>query len=292
MTPLAYLACAIIWSTTWFAIRVCIGAGGYPTFAAAAVRFALATVIVAAVAGLGLAGRGPRTGRQRAWVACAGVLCAISYGLVYAGETRISGGLAAVIFGTLPLVTAALTYATGTDRPSAASLAGSVVALAGIGLIYRDRMEASAHQATGVAMLFGAVCACALYNIVLKRHTKDSDPLATNVTFLGATALALGLFTLAAERRPLPWPPPVRPTVALLYLGVIGSVVAFASYFYLLRRMTLTALSSLVFIEPVLALLIDAVWEKEIRLGPLTYTGAAVTLIGVAVTLFFRGPSR
>jgi drug/metabolite transporter (DMT)-like permease len=288
VTLLAYLACAIIWSTTWFAIRVCIGAGGYPTFAAAAVRFALATVIVAALAGLGLAGRGPRTGRQRAWIACGGVLCAISYGLVYAGETRISGGLAAVIFGTLPLLMAGLAYATGTERPSAASLAGSVIALAGIGLIYRDRMDASAHQAAGVAMLFGAVCACALYNIVLKGHTKDSDPLATNVTFLGAAALALGLFALAAERRPLPWPPPVGPTVALLYLGVIGSVVAFASYFYLLRRMTLTALSSLVFIEPVVALLIDAVWEKEIRLGALTYTGAAVTLIGVALSLLAR----
>jgi drug/metabolite transporter (DMT)-like permease len=288
MTVLAYLACAIIWSTTWFAIRVCIGAGGYPTFAAAAVRFVLAAVIVATLAGLGLAGRGPRTGRQRAWVACAGVLCAISYGLVYAGETRISGGLAAVIFGTLPLVMAAIAYATGTERPSAASLAGSAVALAGIGLIYGDRMEASAHQATGVAMVFGAVCTCALYNIVLKRHTRDSDPLATNVIFLGATGLALGLFALAGERRALPWPLPVRPTLALLYLGVVGSVIAFASYFYLLRRMSLTALSSLVFIEPVLALLIDAIWEKEIRLGALTYAGAAVTLVGVAISLLVR----
>jgi drug/metabolite transporter (DMT)-like permease len=288
LTALAFLACALIWSTTWFVIRLCIGPGGYPTFAAAALRFAMAAVIVAGLAALGLAGRGPRTLRQGAWVALGGLLCAISYGMVYAGETRISGGLAAVIFGTLPLVTAALTYLTGTERATRASLAGSAVALVGIGLIYRDRMEASAHQATGVAMLFGAVVACALYSIVLKRHTRDTDPLANNITFLAAAAVALGLYALAGERRPLPWPLPLRPTLALIYLGVLGSVVAFASYFYLLRRMTLTALSSLVFIEPVVALLIDAVWEKEIRLGPQTYAGAALTLVGVAVSLLVR----
>jgi drug/metabolite transporter (DMT)-like permease len=288
VTLLAYLACAIIWSTTWFAIRVCIGPGGYPTFAAAAVRFALATVILASLAALGLAGRGPRSGRQRGWVAGAGALCALSYGLVYAGEVRISGGLAAVIFGTLPLVTAAITRVTGTERPSRASLGGSAMALAGIALIYRDRMEASSQQAGGVAMLFGAVCACAAYNIILKRHARDTDPLATNVTFLGAAAMALALFALAYERRPLPWPPAVRPTLALVYLGVVGSVVAFASYFYLLKRMTLTALSSLVFIEPVLALFIDALFEKQIRLGPQTYGGAALTLAGVALSVLIR----
>jgi drug/metabolite transporter (DMT)-like permease len=288
VTAVAYLACALIWSTTWFVIRLCIGPGGYPTFAGAALRFALATAILAALAGLGLTGRGPRTGRQRAWVAGGGVLCALSYGLVYAGETRISGGLAAVIFGTLPLVTALVTTLTGTERASRGSVAGALVALAGIALIYGDRMQASGQQAVGVAMLFGSVCACAGYNILLKRHARDLDPLATNATFLAATAAALALFAAARERQLPPWPPPLVPTLALVYLGVVGSVIAFACYFYLLKRMSLTALSSLVFIEPVLALLIDAVWEKQIRLGPQSYAGAAVTLAGVAISLRFR----
>ena len=91
--------------------------------------------------------------------------------------------------------------------------------------------------------------------------------------FLGAAGLALALFALVHERQMPPWPPPLRPTLALLYLALLGSVVVFAVYFYLLKRLTLMAASTLVFIEPVLALLIDAVWEQEIRLAPGTLPG-------------------
>jgi drug/metabolite transporter (DMT)-like permease len=228
---LAYLGCALIWSTTWFAIRVCIASGGYPPFAAAAIRFAIATAVLGALAALGLVGRGPRGWRQRSWVLTAGVLCAVAYGFVYAGETRISGGLAAVIYGTLPLVTAVAAYATGVERPSRQALAGSLLALAGIAVIYRDRLGASPQQAAGVALVFASVCACAAYNTVLKHHDRDSDPLATSVPFLGATSAALALFALTFERRAPPWPPPLRPTLALLYLAVLGSVVTYALYF-------------------------------------------------------------
>ena len=291
MTAVAYIACALIWSTTWFVIRVCIGPGGYPTFAAAALRFTLATVVLAAIAALGLAGRGPRSWSQRGWIAGAGVLCGLGYGLVYAAETSISGGVAAVIFSTLPLLTAIVTTVTRTERPSGASLVGSGIGLLGIWLIYRDRMHTSADQAIGVGLVFASVAVCAVYTLLLKRHTRDIDPLATNVVFLGATAVTLILFSVLYERRLPPWPLPARPTLALLYLGAVGSVIVFPIYFYLLKRMTLMAASTLVFIEPVLALLIDAIWEHEIRLGPQTYLGAAVTLAGVAVSLLIR-PTR
>jgi drug/metabolite transporter (DMT)-like permease len=288
LTALAFILCALIWSTTWFAIRVCIGAGGYPPFAGAAIRFALATAVLSLLVALRLAGRGPRHWRQRGWIAGAGVLCAVAYGLVYAGETRISGGLAAVIYGTLPLVTAIVTYVTHTERASPAALAGAALALVGIAVIYRDRMDVSGQQATGVAMLFASVCACAVFNTIVKRHARDTDPLATSATFLGAACAALALFALLYEHRLPPWPPPVRPTIALFYLALVGSVVAFALYFYLIERMRLMALSTLVFIEPVLAMLIDAAWEHEIRLTAQAYAGAAITLAGVAVSLLLR----
>src|SRR5262249_38815687 len=130
LTVLAYLGCALIWGTTWFAIRVCIAPGGYPTLAGAALPFALAVVALGMLAGLKRVGRGPAGWRQRGWVAAAGVLCGLAYALVYASETHISGGVAAVIFGTLPLVTAVTTFATGVERPRAPFLAGSLVALA------------------------------------------------------------------------------------------------------------------------------------------------------------------
>lgn len=285
VTIVAYLGCALIWGTTWFAIRVCIGPGGYPTYAAAALRFAIAIAVLGVLTALGLAGRGPAPGKPRRLVALAGLMCGLGYGLVYAGETRISGGLAAVIFGTLPVMTALTTAIAGVERLRGGFLVGSAVSLAGIAVIYADRMGTSANQAVGVALVLASVGVCALYNLLLKRHAGASDPLATNVPFLGAAAVALGLFALVYERTLPPWPPPVAPTLALLYLAVFGSVITFALYFHLLRRMSLTAVSTLVFVEPVIALLIDASWEHEIRLGFRAYAGAALTLIGVAIGL-------
>jgi len=288
VTVLAYVGCALIWGTTWFAIRVNMAPGGYPPFAGAAIRFLVAVLVLVVVNAMGWAGRGPRSGRQRAYVVGAGVLCGLGYGLVYAGETRISGGLAAVIFGTLPLVTALTTYVAGTERPRPGFLAGSAVALAGIALIYADRIGTSTTQAAGVALIFASVVVCALYNLILKVHARDTAPLATNIPFLGAAAVSLALFAAAFERQLPPWPPALRPTLALLYLAIFGSVITFALYFHLLRHMRLTAVSTLVLVEPVIALVIDAAWERDIRLGGRTYAGAALTLVGVAISLLLR----
>ena len=74
MTAVFYLLCAFIWGTTWFAIRASIGVGGYPTYAAAALRFTLAAVILGGLWRAGLARPGPRTRREVAWLVVAGLL--------------------------------------------------------------------------------------------------------------------------------------------------------------------------------------------------------------------------
>ncbi|HXJ70885.1 MAG TPA: EamA family transporter, partial [Verrucomicrobiae bacterium] len=125
LTALAYLGCALIWGTTWFAIRVCIARGGYPTLAGAAIRFFVAVAVLGVLAGLKVVGRGPVGWRQLGWVAAAGVLCGLAYALVYASETHITGGVAAVIFGTLPLVTALIVVRAGVRAASAAVAAAA-----------------------------------------------------------------------------------------------------------------------------------------------------------------------
>jgi len=290
LTALAYLGCALIWGTTWFAIRVCIAPGGYPALAGAAIRFGVAVALLGALTGLGSLGRGAASWRQRGWVMAAGVLCGVAYALVYASETHISGGVAAVIFGTLPLVTALITFVTGVERPRAPFVAGSLVALAGVAILYGDRMHASSSQGVGVALVFASVWVSVFYNLIMKQRGSGADPLATSLPFLAAAAVTLAALAAIAERQPPPWPPPLQPTLALLYLAIFGSVVAFSLYFYLLRHLTLTAVSTLLFVEPVLALLIDAVWEREIHLGPRAYAGAALTLVGVAVTFLIPRP--
>ena len=84
---------------------------------------------------------------------------------------------------------------------------------------------------------------------------------------------------------------PFTASMAILYLAVFGSVIAFAAYFALLRRSTLMTAATLTFVQPIFAILVDAAFEKEIVLGPSAYAGVGITLVGVAVSrLFFTTP--
>lgn len=280
---LAYGACVLIWGTTFYAIRACIGPGRYPTHQAAALRFVVAALVLAALAASGRARPSPRSPAQAAWICVAGLFNFGGYALLYKAEEAITGGVACVIYGTLPLMTALLSAATGTERVSRASVAGALVSLGGIAIIFRDRLEVSAQQAAGVVMMLVTVGFSTCMNVLLKRKAEGVHPLSQNAWFLGTTAVAMSLLA-AAEGRPLPWPPPPGPTLALLYLAIVGSVVAFGAYFYLIRQTSLMTASTIVLLEPLVALFVDAAWEAQ-PIGAAAYFGAAVTMAGVGVSI-------
>jgi drug/metabolite transporter (DMT)-like permease len=292
VVPFAYVVCALVWGTTWFAIRVCIADGGYPTFEAAALRFAIATAILAPVCVLFRLGPLPRRAPQWIWLGVAGLLDAVGYALVYLGEERVPGGLAAVLFGIQPLLLAILLSLTGLERVRPAAVIGALVSIAGVAVIFLDRADVSGHQAVGVALIVGSVVASTLYSMVMKRHAEEVHPVVATTIFLAVTALALGAVVLARGPAPASWPPPGAPTAALLYLAVFGSVIAFGSYFWLLRRLSLMAMSTLVFVIPLVSLAIDALWEDEIRLGARAYLGVAITLAGLGINLLLERRGR
>jgi drug/metabolite transporter (DMT)-like permease len=291
VTALAYLACTLIWGTTFFAIRQCIGPDGYPTMLSAALRFVIAAVILGAVVLLGWARPGPRGWRAWGWLAACAALNVVGYASVYAAEEKIVGGLAAVLYGCMPFVTALVAAVTRTERARPAALAGAAVSLVGVTVIFWDRMTAAPDQVIGVVLMLVSIVCSASYSVIFKREARDQHPLATTAGFLGLTAVGMTLVVLLFERQPMPWPPPVGPTVALLYLTIFGSVIAFGTYFFLLKRMSLMGVATLTLTEPLVALLVDAAWEDQ----PLTaraYLGACITLAGVGVNLAIEARQR
>jgi len=277
--PFAYAACALIWGTTWYAIRVSLD--GYPMLAAVALRFAIAAAILVPLA---VRARPWPTGRAWGYLVLAGVLDAGAYLLVYVGEERVPGGVAAVVYGTQPLILAMLLTATRMEPLTRRHLVGALVSLAGVGVLFRDRLAVSPRQALGVVLILGSVVVSTIYSMIMKRHGAKVSALVSTTIFLAVTAIVLGAVALGA-REPLPWPPPAGPTVALCYLAVIGSVVAFLVYFWLLERTSLVLTSTLVFVYPLVALAVDAAFERSIALSVRAYLGAAITLGGLAVSL-------
>jgi drug/metabolite transporter (DMT)-like permease len=204
----------------------------------------------------------------------------------------VPGGFAAILFGTLPLVTALLAVITRTERVSLGQVLGSTTSLAGIGIIFWDRLGVSAEQATGIALLCGGVVVSSFYSLILKRESGVVHVLRATAWFLSVTALILWLAVLVIGETSVPWPPPQAPTLALLYLAVFGSVLTFGSYLYLLKHVSLMTTTTLVFIQPLIALFVDYHWEAEAHLSMQSYLGAGVTMSGVVVSLLWKRSLR
>jgi drug/metabolite transporter (DMT)-like permease len=275
----AYATCALIWGTTWYAIRACIAE--YPTYAAVALRFAIAAAILVPIA---LTKRPWPRGKAWRWLVLAGVLDAGAYLLVYLGEERISGALAAVLYGTQPLILAILLTVARIERITRRHVVGALVSLSGVAVLFLDRLDVSTQQALGVAMMIGSVVVATIYSMIMKRHAQGVHGLVATTVFLAVTACVLGVVAVIAHE-PLPWPPPLVPTIALLYLAIVGSVVAFLVYFWLLSKTGLLLTSTLVFVYPLVALVTDALFERDLPLGARSYFGVAITLAGLAVSL-------
>ena len=275
----AYLACALIWGTTWYAIRVCIA--GYPTFVAVALRFAIAAAILLPIAAR--ARPWPR-GRAWAWLMLAGVIDAAVYLLVYVAEERVPGAVAAVLYGTQPLILAAMLTAVRIEPLTRRHVIGAVIALAGVVVLFLDRLGVATRQAAGIGLMLGSVVLATVYSMIMKQKVAAVNSLVATTLFLAVTAVVLAGVAIGAGE-PIPWPPPRAPTLALLYLAIVGSVIAFGLYFWLLRRTSLLVTSTLVFVYPLIAIATDAMFERELTLSARAYLGAAITLGGLATSL-------
>jgi len=284
----AYLLCTLIWGTTWFSIRVTIAPGGFPTYEAAALRFSIAVVVIVLLAPGGIFGLRQRLGAQLGWLSVAGLVNALSYGLLYKGEESVTGSVAAVLYGSLPLVAAFGAAATRSEKTSRGQVFGALIALAGITMLFWDRLHVSRQQAAGMALVLAAVGANASYLVIFRRKVRGAHSMAATGVFLAATGAGLWCFSLLRGWQPLPWPLPAKPALALLYLGVAGTVVTFACYLYLLRHVSVVTASTIIIAESVIALAIDRAWEREFSLGALAYVGAAMTLAGFLVSILVK----
>ncbi len=206
----AYTFCAMIWGTTWYVIRVCIGPSGYPVFPAAALRFSISSGLMA-VMWLILRKRVPPPPRKIvAWLFLAGALSGCGYGLLYSAETKVSGGVAAVVSAIGPLITAMLAMITRTEKPSKATAVGSLMALLGVAIVFHDRLQVSPEQASAVGLLLLCCLVNGGSNVVMKRRAHDIHALATNTLFFFAASSSLWVAAALTGQFYVPWPASTR----------------------------------------------------------------------------------
>jgi drug/metabolite transporter (DMT)-like permease len=278
-----YALLCLIWGSTWLVIKV--GYGGLGPFNVAAVRFFIAGTILIPLVPL-LGARWPRGRLEWGLVVLVGlVLFGGDYGLIYWGEQFLDSGLTAILFATLPIITAALAhlYIPG-DRMTPRKIVGTLLAFAGVVALFAEHVRADpaglSRLGPMVAIVAAAVCASATA-VAGKRYGAALHPAALNAPAMLIGALALFAASVAAGDG-FRLPQDLSTWGAIGYLAIAGSVVTFLGYFSLLKTWSVTSLSFISVFTPAIALLLGFVLLDE---RPTVFTGVGALLILAGVTL-------
>jgi drug/metabolite transporter (DMT)-like permease len=284
-----YALLVVVWSSTWVAIK--FGLEDCPPLLGAGVRFAVAGLVLLAIAAA-------RRGSMRTDIRLAAILAlfpfALTYGLVYWGEQYIPSGLAAVLFGVLPLYTALLGSLVLPDAPLRARLvAGILVAIGGLALAFAESAESGHPESAvaGAAALAIAPIGASVGNVSLKLRAGALDAIVLNgwAMLVGGAAL-LAVSAVAERWSELAWTAESIGSIA--YLAVIGSSLAFVVLTVLLRHISAQATSFLALLLPFGALAFGAALYGE-ELSVRALGGAAVVSAGLLIAQAARrAPTR
>ncbi len=278
--PFAYFTIVAIWSTTPLAIQwSALGTGfAFAVMARMLIGATLAlTLIVVWRIGLPL----HRKARQSYLVGGLGMFGAMLS--TYWGAQYIHSGLVSVLFGLTPLATSILAAVWLGERAlRPAKLIGMALGIIGLTLIFATGHEVSGHQAVlGIAALLLAVFLYSASLVGVKHIGDQSPPLATTT---GTLLVALPLFILAwwlVDGR-IPTEIAPRAGAAIVYLGIFGSVLGFALYYYVIKHMDAGKVSLITLITPVIALILGNVLNGEM-IEPRVWLGAGLITLGLGL---------
>lgn len=268
-----------------------LGLRDLPPVSFAAARFLLATAILSAI----VAARRARLPRGRAeWLMLAqtGVLAfGLNYGLLFWGEQHISSGLAALLQATIPVFGMLLAhpYLPG-ERLNARKLAGALLGVAGVGVIFSHQLGAEGSMALwgSAAVVAGAVFVAWANVLVKARGARlDASVLSAGQMACGFVALASVALVLEGDPRNLHWTP--LAVVCLLYLTLVGSVTAFLLYYWLVRHVDVTKTMLIALVTPLAAVLLGVVVLGE-EVSWRTVAGGALIMSGIALVVLRRAP--
>ena len=279
LVPLALIALYLIWGSTYLAIRVALGS--YPPFLMAGTRFLIAGCALYAF----LRWRGMASPTRAQWIN-AGItgclLLGMGNGLVCFAEQSVASGLAAVAVAAMPLFAAGFGSLYG-QRPRSMEWVGLGVGFAGVILL--NLGGGMAGSPLGALALIVAAAAWAFGSVWSKK--RDMPPAAMNTAaqmLTGGAVLFIGSL-LAGERFPVA--PTTSATLAVAYLVVMGSIVAFSAYLYLLNTVRPALATSYAYVNPPVAVLIGALLGGE-TVHRFDLVAMAVILAGVGLIALAR----
>lgn len=286
---LSFLAIYVIWGSTYLAIRYAVAT--IPPLYTAGFRHLTAGTILLVWA---LAkGQRPTWAQLRASVVIGFFFFLIGHGSLHWAEQYVGSGLASLLIAIEPIIVFLLSSAAARVwRINGMLLAGILLGLVGVGILVRGTgLEFGGRGALGpIAVLIGAV-AWSMGIIYSRRSKLSGSPLLLSaLSLLAGSAMLLTTGTLVGEAKDLSVSHvTLKSWLALGYLILFGSVIAFTAYNWLLEHYSPTLVATHTYVNPMVAVLLGWLYGGEVITLKL---GIAAALVVGAVVLVDRGTNR
>jgi drug/metabolite transporter (DMT)-like permease len=281
---LAFFAIYVIWGTTYLAIRYAVAT--IPPLITAGVRHSVAGLIL-----LGIAwsrGFRPRKEHFMAGAALGALFFLVGHGSLHWAEQYVSSGLAALLVATEPLWILLIGAAMGQQKINRLNGAGLLLGLAGVAILTSHEFTARTSLTWAIAAVLLGAASWAVGVCVSPRLRLPRDPIGRAAVPLvcGAPMLLLAAAS-SGEFSSVHWSAiSTKSLLALAYLIVFGSVVAFTAYSWLLQHCSATVVATHTFVNPLVAVVIGWFWASE----PLNMRVVIATAIILgAIILIQRG---
>jgi drug/metabolite transporter (DMT)-like permease len=273
-SALAFAVIYLAWGATFAAIRVAVET--VPPFLAAAIRFLVAGLLLYGF--VRLRGTARPTAREWRSLALLGTLVIFfDYSAYFWGERYVASGTAAMIAGTIPLITGLLEMLVFRQRAFRwSALLTIALGFCGVTVLVSGQVKGGQPLLPSLALVGG--CVAWSLGMVLSRSIPlpSSRAVAAGAEMMIGGSLLLLLSAATGELRHIPhigW----RPAAAMIYLIFIGSLLAFTCFVWLLKHVSASKTASHAFVNPVVAVALGAGMLGE----PITRT----TLAGMALIL-------
>lgn len=285
----AFAAVYVIWGSTYLAIRFAIET--MPPFLMAAARFLIAGALLYAWVRLRGAPR-PRLIHWRSALIVGGLLLLAGNGVVSWAEQLVPSGIAALLVAMVPVWMALQNWLRpGGTRPRALVIVGLALGFAGVGLLVFRGGDANGGSINliGAGAILGASFCWAAGSLYSRRAPMPPVPLlATGMEMLCGGALLLILAVALGEPAQLHLEAvSLRSALALVFLIVFGSLIAFTAYVWLLRTVAPARVSTYAYVNPMVAVFLGWAFAGEQVTGQ-TLLAAGVIVGAVALIMAAR----
>jgi drug/metabolite transporter (DMT)-like permease len=280
-----------LWGSSYLFIRIGVDAGLQP-FTLVTLRLAIGFLLLATVA-IAARQRLPReAGTYLRLVVLAVLGVAVPFSLISWAEQSVASSLAAVINGAVPLGVIVIAAAVLPDEPfTARRVIGLVVGFVGVAILVGfDPGVLAGTSLLPVVALLGSTTSYAASGVYARRFLQGLSPMITAVFEIGFALIIAALLATILDGG-IRLPTRTDAIFAVIWLGLLGSGLAFLIFFRLLGRWGATRTSLVAYLMPVVGLLLGAVVLHEavdVRL----VLGTALVISGIAIVNLRFGPMR